>query len=394
MTTADFSRAAAQLQDDPDQPISPSCNSTTFPGLENDINGEIRQMDDEDAPNSGLQSPAVNEEDATAAQSARPMAGLDVLAFYKSFRFTTRSPFAGRWGIFLLDAGVEGLARDLRACKLALPHFEARKLAREILLAHERYHFWIDVWALGQEITPLRDLKLKRYEYYLAGKQGVELTSYDLEESLANHYAFNKLRRGAFTDGSMVAPVLRQVLLDGPSPYSDFIFGAEDRAKMEGGLALAVANGRNFRNALLAFSNFGNDADDSSVLGASIQPVDRRHPVVGYSKCPTHFVQTQGYAGLVQPFQGPSLKEFRLFLTNYLRGEKEKATDHNYYRIDNGQRVKFPNPHDKEVRGYELKGTLIKAGMTKKEFDIARDETDRWARKCPRFESKQPLTAT
>ena len=45
-----------------------------------------------------------------------------------------------------------------------------------------------------------------------------------------------------------------------------------------------------------------------------------------------------------------------------------KPSDHQYFQIDNLAIIKFPNPHDKEIRGYELKGTLIKAGMTQKEF--------------------------
>ena len=46
------------------------------------------------------------------------------------------------------------------------------------------------------------------------------------------------------------------------------------------------------------------------------------------------------------------------FVERYLSGKKTR-TDHDYYTIDNGEKVKFPNPHDKEVRSYELKGTLF-----------------------------------
>lgn len=397
MTKVDFSTYAkpwlGQLHDDPNQPEPISCPSTTFPGLDNDFAGEVELLDGDNSQDNATANLPVDEEDARAAQRARPMAGLDVLAFYKSFRFIARAPFPGRWGIFLLGAGLEGLARDFKEHKPSLSHVEAWQFARETLLAHERYHFWIDVWALSKETTPLDIPLIKRYEYYRVAKQVVALTFNDLEESIANHYVFNKLRRRVFVDGSMAAPVLRKVLLDGPSPYSDFNFGPETKVNREGRLALAVANGMNPISARMGFEMLRSGVDPT-VLAASIQPVDRRHPVFGYSGCPTYFVRARNYAGLVQPFQGPLLKEFQLFLRNYLRGEKEVTTDHDYYRIDNGQKIKFPNPHDKEVRGYELKGTLIKAGMTKKEFDIARDQTERWKKMCPRTEVKQPLSAT
>ena len=56
-------------------------------------------------------------------------------------------------------------------------------------------------------------------------------------------------------------------------------------------------------------------------FGATIQPVDQNHPMSGSDRCPTHFVKTSGYAGLIQPLQGPSLKEFKNFVTKYLAGE-------------------------------------------------------------------------
>lgn len=82
--------------------------------------------------------------------------------------------------------------------------------------------------------------------------------------------------------------------------------------------------------------------------------------------------------------------EFRRYVMGYLGGQFLEHTDHDYYRIDNREKVKMPNPHDKTVRGYELKGTLLKAGMTHKEFTKERQRTSRWTRECPRSEPKAP----
>jgi hypothetical protein len=93
---------------------------------------------------------------------------------------------------------------------------------------------------------------------------------------------------------------------------------------------------------------------------------------------------------LLQPFQGPDLTEFRRYVGDYLDGQLLGHTDHDYYRIDNGEKIKVPNPHDKAVRGYELKGTLQKAGMTHKEFQQERQRTKAWTRHCPRPEPRPP----
>lgn len=382
-----------QLRDDPNQTEPPNlANTTTFPSTDYDWNdNQLSPLkDDENSDVQAASDSVTQNEDTKAARDARPMAGLDVLAFYKSFRFINRTPFRGRWGIFLLDAGINGLTDDLLSLSPSIPYLEVRKFATDILLTHERYHFWIDTWALGQEITPLTSHPVKRYEYYFSGKRSIELTPDDWEESLANHYVFKKLSGQKFSNGQYSTRILREILLDAPSPYSDFLFDATERTRKEGVLATAIANGK---STLLArvIGMLVSSKIDPSVLSASIQQVDRRHPVVGVHRCPTYQVRTSGYAALVAPFQGPKLKELEKFVTKYLDGVQTEFTDHAYYRIDNGRKVKFPNPHDSEARGYELKGMLHKAGMTMKEFNEASITTDKWSKNCPRNPAKPPL---
>lgn len=396
MTSNEFSNYAdkllALLEDNPGLPQQPGQpNRTTFPGI-NEIDGELMPIplpEDESTAPARINAP-VSEEDSMAARGAYPMVGLDVLAFYKSFRFKKLSPFPGEWGVFLFDAGVAGLTADLLDLSAGLTVDELRQIAVELLLAHERYHFWIDAWALGQEITPLAK-KFKRYMPYLAGKRQVELTLDDREESLANHYAFQSLRRRTLSDGTTAAHILRKVLGAAPAPYSSFAFDKVERAKMEGKLALTVANGLNPHDALL-MAQLG-DLFDQSILSASIKPVVKSHPVAGTASCPVYQVRTSNYAQLVQPFQGPDLSELRRFVTAYLNGKPLEHTDHSYYKIDNGEKLKLPNAHDKNARGYELKGTLHKAGMTHKEFQQERQRTNKWKDKCPRSEMKPPRAA-
>ena len=380
-----------KLQNDENQPEPPNLqNPTTFPVSIPDWNdNHLREFgDDSEDP---IDPNNIDDKDVDAARSARQMSGIDVLAFYKSFRFVNLPPFRGKWGIFLLDAGIEGLTYDLMSLLPNEPRTEVRKFSRDVLLAHERYHFWIDAWALGQELTPLIPPLLKKYEYYLNGKRSVELTPDDIEESLANHYLYKKLSRKKLASGRSTAAALKAVLLDSPSPYSDCFFDAIERTKREGLLASAVANGKSpvLARVLSMLTNGG--IEPFPLLSASIKPVNLEHPIAGAYKCPIYVVKTSGYASLVSPFQGPKLEELERFITKYLNGKETEFTDHAYYRIDNGRKVKFPNSHDSEARGYELKGILHKAGMTHKEYKSAEQQTKNWTIDCPRSPAKPPL---
>ena len=378
-----------QLADDPDRPPpdEPPPHST-FPGGA-DLDGDLQplQPDEEDSLGPVGNNNPVSDEDRGTAQEAYPMAGIDVLAFYKSFRFRQFAPFPGKWGVFLIDAGVAGLTADLHALEPKLPIPEVRQLAMDLLLAHERYHFWVDAWALGQEIIPQARHKYKQYEPYLSGKKQVELTADDHEESLANHYAFQRLKRRKLSNGKIASSMLRQVLGLAPTPYCDFVLDKVERSEREGLLALAVANGMN-PLVTLATSRLSNI--DPSVLSASLKPANRWHPIAGFPNCPVYYVHSTNYAQLIQPFLGPDLAEHRRYVSGYLNGKFIERTDHDYFRIDNGEKIRVPNDHYKRVLGHELKGTLRKAGMTHKEFQQERQRTKNWTRNCPRPEPKPP----
>ena len=192
MAVRDFSKIAdpwlGQLQDDPSRPLPPFLESTTFPFGATDLDGQIVDVDREsDAPSIGA-GRLTTGEDIDAGRRAYRELGVDVLAFYKSFRFRDCPPFRGHWGIFLIDVGIDAVAAEYAAMAPGLPFAELRELAVATLLAHERYHFWIDAWALGQESLPLTSPRIKRYVYYLAAKRDARLTEDDVEESLANHW--------------------------------------------------------------------------------------------------------------------------------------------------------------------------------------------------------------
>lgn len=221
--------------------------------------------------------------------------------------------------------------------------------------------------------------------YYLRSKKAVELTDADWEESLANHYVYKRLRNEKLSNGRLAARAIRQILADSPEPYSNFALSLSARIEMEGSLAVGLINGMGAK-ASEALSRIvrGYAVVDSSlgVLSESLRPPKHVHPIVGDESCPTYIVNTASYAEKVLAFQLPTQREFRDFITEYLDGNDDGFTDHQYYVIDNGKRVKFPNPHNKHILPNEYKGILRSAGMQSGEFKEARRLTDHWKRKC------------
>jgi hypothetical protein len=377
-----------QIGDDPNmQEAARQSEGTTSPMDVEGLEGDLYPLgsDGDDAHWEVIGDTALNEGDVEAADDAYEGSGVDVLAFYKSFRNVDKAPFIGRWGAFLFDIGIAALARRLSYAGLRSPSNEVREFAAHVLLAHERYHFWVDAWTLNQEVLPLGEWR-KRYVYYRAEARKNALTEHDIEESLANHYVFSRLCDRVLSDGTVVRAALKAVLAECPEPYSIFVFSPNERIKVESYLAFGAANG-----VATQLRDVGGRLDGTVPLGGGIQPPHPRHPTLGSHRCPAYVVRARNYRGLVAPFQCPRLDELEQFVVRYLDGAREKRTDHQYYRIDNGEKLKMPNVHHKEAKWPEFSGILRKAGMTRTDFYEARDNTLSWKQNCPRKPSKPPL---
>jgi hypothetical protein len=382
-----------QLRSDPGPDYGnlgrPTSSPVDLDGLEGDV---IELFDD----GVGVQRPGVeelNEAEAAVYRDAAEMGGLDVFAFYKSFRFREARPFPGKWGIFLLNRGVAALTRQLEDAAAdpmygEPPRAEIYELATDLLIRHEEYHFWVDMWALQQEMLPLGDPK-KRYERYLVEKSMPSLFDDDIEESLANHYAYEGLRGRRFSTGRSAAVAIHDVLACGPGPYADFKFKSDVRQQHESNLAVAVSNGRAVTPSYVAY-NLVHGGRPSVVIGETLRPPRRDNPLVGARNCPRHVVWSSGYSALLAPFLAPSRKEARAFMTEYLAGVSEGITDHEFFKIDNGEKVKFPNPHQNDLKLGEFKNILFKAGMYPVEFRRERTATRSWSKNCPRSPVKAP----
>lgn len=391
----DFSEIAAPmvegLVDDPDRGPPDVRQPTTLPESADGDFGEIVRIapDTENPESIGIDD--IDPGDIDAGRRVFPEVGIDILAFYKSFRFRQLPPFPGNWGVFLIDVGVATLVEEFRLQRPNLPLTDLQKIATSALLYHEQYHFWIDVWALAQEMSSLHASKIKQYEYYFEQRKQFSLTGLDFEESLANHYMFRRLSKFHMSDGSRPTRLVAKFLDQCPEPYSHYRMRASQRMIKERQLAGAITNG----SYVAAIGLAGVDPHSESigqVIASSITFEDRKYPLKEFNTlCPVFVVRDRHFASRVIPFQPPDRVECKRFVTNYLAGTLDRRTDHEYFQIDNGEILKFPNPHEKEIRRYELGNMLAKAGMRRPEYWKEKQITKTWKKGCPRTTPKPPL---
>lgn len=379
------------LADDPDRGAPRILNPTTMPMEPEEIGGELLRIHQEGNRLFGLGLDDVDPENVEAGRRVVCEAGMDVLAFYKSFRFKDLPPYRGRWGIFLIDAGIAAITAHLSDIKPSLPLVELQQLAMRTLILHERYHFWIDAWALAREADPFSGNRLKKYEYYIEQRQAFAMSPLDFEESLANYYLFRKLSELHLSDGTHPTRMLADFLDSCPEPYSNYRMDMDDRRAKERQLAAAIISGLNVPAVRMnAFDPFAKNIGRMPAQDISLDL--RKYPASESDACPMFIIQDPRFSSRVAPYQRPDRSEFKRFVTSYLAGSLARKTDHEFFQIDNGETVKFPNPHEKEIRGYELDNMLKKAGMRRPDYWREKLKTKTWKTGCPRTPSKPPLT--
>lgn len=148
--------------------------------------------------------------------------GMEVLAFYKSFRFVSKPPFSGYWGIFYLDAGIHRVSELMGEYELDAD--ECYRMAVEFLRRHERVHFKFDVYALGAESI----LSQHRYEPLKHAFRNRKV--FQVEEALANNEAW-KWAKG---QGAPVQKFAEDFMSIQPGSYARF---SEDREDLSAELA-------------------------------------------------------------------------------------------------------------------------------------------------------------
>jgi len=129
----------------------------------------------------------MDREESRAAEGGVQTEGIEVLAFYKSYRFKDRKPFIGQWGVFFINAGVHHLTNLI--C-LDFPQLSnmARELAINFLWKHEVFHAKFDIGILGIEGAAKKHLYIPQ-KHAFRGCQ-----TQQPEEALANKNAWDSVR--------------------------------------------------------------------------------------------------------------------------------------------------------------------------------------------------------
>lgn len=317
--------------------------------------------------------------------------GFDAIAFYKSFRFINSDPAPGYWGIFYIKNRVQSLMAEMSADTGLDKNICLESILR-FLYAHEIYHYKVDALCLQNEAVS-NNLIYRPYRNYA---NHLPITDW-FEESVANYYGFSALSRSYSTSSGRgyecspeIKDYIKNLIFLSPGAYANGLDAdVLDRSGPRGRLANQIVMGRNSLTQSLSLSDqlfedvlfkqllldgFRNFSGDSFLVGD-----------LALKNCPVNFISLYRNGSLVPALTTIPLREMKEgFIKNYLDGKLDRVTDHEYYVIDNGETVKLPNGHDKDVRIYEFKNILDKAGVKVIDFWQQRNRTNKWKKYVPR----------
>jgi hypothetical protein len=243
------------------------------------------------------ESQSANEEEMGAAEGGVRAAGIEILAFYKSYRHINHAPFRGEWGIFYVNRGVQHISQMLA---IEFPGAKnLRKIALKFLWNHEIFHAKFDVGILGFE-------GFSKTHLYLTNKFAFRRSkSFQPEEALANASAWKYAKkidplrsstRDAQTIGIPgVSDFFFQFMKNQPGAYARF---NENLFDLKSETAAGIFNGQRSKHAR---------ADD-------LAPWVGLHPqgCCGRSDIPEHLVVGIKYSKLISPARFiPAVKEIR-----------------------------------------------------------------------------------
>ena len=78
----------------------------------------------------------LDDEEIGATEGGIRIGGIEILAFYKSYRHINNAPFRGDWGIFYVNRGVQHIAQILRSIYIYLKSMPLGMLSLSSLRRH------------------------------------------------------------------------------------------------------------------------------------------------------------------------------------------------------------------------------------------------------------------
>ncbi|MFC7459160.1 hypothetical protein [Hydrogenophaga defluvii] len=303
--------------------------------------------------------------------------GIEYLAFYKSFRDVTRAPAPGRWGIFFIRKRCFALATDM-SFSTGESFSQCLDVLAAFLYSHELYHYRFDAHCLQMEASGGQPV-YRPYRRLVASRPINEWH----EESVANFYALKSLQQSKnIAYPASICDYLWDLVWHSPGAYA----GGVDKRQSQ----------RKDQMAKQATAAFGNNGPsvwhgllESVVRMGTNLSIPREPTISGHlhlNNCPVYWIDwVKGGQSVLVP-QAVSCAEIGGdFIKRYLSGVLDHKSDHSYYRIDNGERIKLPNPHKTDLKNNEFYNIIGKAGMTSRKFHDERARTSVWKKGVPRM---------
>lgn len=304
--------------------------------------------------------------------------GIEYLAFYKSFRDVMKTPALSRWGIFFIKKRCFALAKDM-SLSTGESFTDCLDALVAFLYSHELYHYRFDAHCLQMEATGGSPL-YRPYRRLVASRPIAEWH----EEAIANFYglkAISSSPKNYQPYAQRIYDYLRDLVANSPGAYA----GGVDKQQ-------AIRKDLMVKQATAVFANSGTKVWHGLVgstirVGTSLS-FSRESSLSTFLRlenCPVYWIDwVKGGKSVIVPYVASVSEVSNDFIKRYLAGVQDHHSDHNYFRIDNGEMVKLPNPHRADVTKTEFHNIIGKAGMTSPQFYKERARTSMWKKGVPR----------
>jgi hypothetical protein len=302
--------------------------------------------------------------------------GIEYLAFYKSFRDILRAPARRRWGIFFIKKRCIALATDM-SFSTGESFADCLDALAAFLYTHELYHYRFDAHCLQMEATG----GLPVYRPYRKLVANRPINEWH-EESIANFYGLKALQPNPrLSYPQPIYDYLWDLVANSPGAYAGGI-DKQQRLRKEHMVQQASA----------AFGNTGpavwQNLIESTIrtgLGLSKPRESTLGSFLRLDNCPVYWIDwVKGGNSVLVPFVASVSEINNDFIRRYLAGVPDHHSDHNFCRIDNGEKIKLPNPHRPDLTNGEFHNIIGKAGMTSPQFYKERARTSVWRKEVPR----------
>jgi hypothetical protein len=247
------------------------------------------------------------------------------------------------------------------------------------LYAHELFHYRFDAHCLQMEATGGKSL-YRPYRRLVASRPISEWH----EESIANFYGLKSIsssQKQHHPYAKSIHDYLWDLVANSPGAYA----GGVDKQQ-------AHRKDQMVKQATSAFANSGPSVWHGLVgstirVGTSLS-IARESSLSTFLRlenCPVYWIDwVKGGKSFLAPYVASISEVSNDFIKRYLAGVQDHHSDHSYYRIDNGEKVKIPNPHRADLTDREFHNIIGKAGMTSSQFYKERARTSIWKKGVPR----------